>query len=238
MVGPLEPDAATPMGVPPALAKLTLNQDQIKPIDPKTGQPKRGRGRPPGAKNKPKDVDRDSAAKIVGSRPPAQPTEPDDKDKKAQDAAEQRKARADYYADKIKNDLNDSVLLFLVSASGGAITMEMLYKEGHVPAGTETNPHLTKMGNAIAIPPNVAKSWGKLIASLETTDVGKNLSKATENSTAALIFAGLTAAWSTYQYMQQLQPVIERLQQVRQAAADLKRQQEQAKEQGQNDGTT
>ncbi len=100
------------------------------------------------------------------------------------------------------------------------IPAEALYKEGKVPPKAKGNPALTDMGNAIAIPADVADSWGKLIAELTYTDAGKNLVKASENHAVTLLVAALTAAFSTFRYGQQLKPYLDMAKKVQQQARE------------------
>lgn len=184
-------------------------------IDPKTGQTKRGRGRPPGAKNrvKPPDGGINPPMKMSPGSPSRQPSGSDPVDNK-EAKKEQKKLRAEQYSKYINEELNDKLFMLLIGASNGAIKPEMLYKEGRVPPKAAGNPNLSELGNAIAIPADVADSWGKLIAELTETDAGKNLMKATDNHTLVVIMAAVTAVFSTYRYSQTLKPYIKLIQQV------------------------
>lgn len=208
-------------------SSLVMKPPEVKEpvIDPRTGQPKRGRGRPPGSRNRPKtpELGINPPQRLTvppsGRRQPLPPTSEDDKERVKQE----KKARADQYATWINMELNDRIFMFLIGASGGTIKAEMLYKQGSVPAKAQSNPNLTEMGNAIAIPPDVADSWGKLFAELSYTNTGKSIAKAGENNSIAIGMAALTALFSTYRYAQQLKPIIDSFNKAREA-------QEQAKE--------
>ena len=212
-------EAMDPMPPPKALT-FTVSPNALTPakvptpvgtIDPKTGQPKRGRGRPPGSTKKvvtpPGGVN--PPMTMRGSGPSGrQPKATDPVDDKEAIKA-QKAARAEQYSTYINQELNDKLFMFLISASGGSIKADYIYKEGKVPLKAIGNPALTDFGNAIAIPPDVADSWGKLLAELSFTDVGKNITKATDNHSMGIIMAAITAVYSTYRYSQQLKPILD-----------------------------
>ena len=203
--------------VPKEEPQFTVAPSQRAAIDAKTGQVKRGRGRPPGARNKVKipegGINPPSKLNIPPStRRDTAPTKDDDERKK-----EEKKLRAEQYSTYIAQELNDKLFMLLIGASNGAIKPELLYKEGRVPPKAQGNPNLTELGNAIAIPADVADSWGKLIAELTYTDAGKNLVKAADNHSLVIIMAAVTAVFSTYRYSQTLKPYIKMIQQVQAA---------------------
>lgn len=203
----LSPTASEPAKVP-------------TPIDPRTGQPKRGRGRPPGSTNKVKPPNGGvNPPMTMRGGTPSKPKASDPVDtSEATKAA--KAARAAQYAGYINTELNDQLFMFLISASGGAVKSEMLYKEGRIPAKAQSNPNLTEFGNAIAIPPDVADSWGKLLAELSYTDVGKNVTKITDNHAMGVVVAAITALYSTYRYSQQLKPILEGMRKMQEAKRD------------------
>ena len=120
---------------------------------------------------------------------------------------EQKKERADQYATYITTELNDKLFMLVLGATNMPPTL--LYKEGRVPPKAAGNPAYSELGNAIAIPADVADSWGKLLAELTFTDAGKGLVKATENHNLVVLMAAVTALFSTYRYAQQVKPVLE-----------------------------
>ena len=209
-------DAFTPMGVPPRLAPIPQPSAPPTPskVDPLTGQPKRGRGRPPGARNRPKPVEGgiNPPQRLVTPTQQNPPRASDAVDKK-EASKEEKKARADQYATYINTELNDKLFMLIIGATN--IPASAFYKEGRVPTKAAGNPDLTEFGNSIAIPPDVADSWGKLLAEVTYTDAGKGLIKATENHNLVIVTAALTAVFSTFRYYQQLKPTLDfiRLQQ-------------------------
>jgi hypothetical protein len=212
-------DASEPMPVPPAL-KATTEQFSIAPSarpvgapDPRTGVPKRPRGRPPGSRNRVREPDggRNTPSTVTippGRRPPSTPPT-DDEEKKRLQQKQEKKERAEQYAEYINKELNDQLFMFLIASSGGAIKAEHLYKEGRVPPKAAGNPNFSDMGNAIAIPPDVADSWGKLLAELSYTGTGKSVVKMSDNNVLGITIAAVTAAYSTYRYGLQLKSVME-----------------------------
>lgn len=200
--------------IPKEEAQFVVAPKQASAIDVKTGQPRRGRGRPAGSRNKvrPPDggVNPVSRITVPSSGKRETPSTNDDSERKK----EEKKLRAEQYSVWINQELNDKLFMLLIGASNGMIKPENLYKEGRVPPKAQGNPNLTDMGNAIAIPADVADSWGKLIAELTYTDVGKNLVKATDNHGLVILMAAVTAVFSTYRYGQTLKPYIKMIQQI------------------------
>ncbi len=201
--------------VPKEEVQFSFTAPTPKPtINPTTGQPvTRGRGRPPGARNKVKEAP-------GGTNPPMRinnkdsaprqprPTDPVDKPEAIK---EEKKARAAQYSSFIVDELNDKLFMLIIGAT--AIPAEAIFKEGRVPPKAQTNPHLTEFGNAIAIPADVADSWGKLIAEITYTPMGKGLVKAGTNPNTGIAIAAIAAIFSTYRYVQQLKPVLDLLKQ-------------------------
>jgi hypothetical protein len=198
-------DAMRAMLPPPSI----VPKDEPKPftVTPRPdAAPTRGRGRPPGSRNRVKPVEGGVNPPQRMKIPPPRVNEPVD-----QTAAkkEEKKARAEQYATFINTELNDKLFMFIIGATG--MPAEALYKEGRVPAKAQTNPALTEMGNAIAIPADVADSWGKLLAELSYTDAGKSLTKMSENHAMTVVAAAIAAAFSTFRYAQQMKPILDML---------------------------
>jgi len=226
-------DAFASMPPPTRLAPkmdITFGAPNVTAPDPRTGNVPsgRGRGRPPGAKNKPKEPElgRNPTQRVVipPSRGNTTPTTPDEAE--AKKAA--KKERAEQYSTWIVDELNDKVLMMII---GAGVPAEAIYTAGRVPPKAQTNPHLTDFGNAIVIPADVADSWGKLFAELSYTDAGSKVTKQADNGLLTIGFAALTALFSTYRYSQQLKPVLEMIKQAQ--AAKLAASQERSE-----DGTT
>jgi hypothetical protein len=145
-----------------------------------------------------------------GSLPPreAKAIDPVD-DKEA--IKEQKKLKAEQYATYINQELNDKLFMLISGMPGSPFTAAMFYKENKVPPQVATNPNFSELGNAIAIPADVASSWGKVLAELSYTDIGKNVSKATDNPMLGIVAAVIAALYSTYRYSQQLKPILEQI---------------------------
>ena len=211
----LSPEASETMPPPSALVfkldptAVTASKASI-PIgtpDVLTGQPKRGRGRPPGSTNKRNPIG-PGTARMSGSggAVPNAATPVD----KVEATKEQKKARAEEYATYINTELNDKLFLLISSMPGGP-PASSFYKDNRVPPSVKTNPNFSELGNAVAIPADVAGSWGRLLAELSYTDAGKGVAKAAENNILTIAMAALTAIYSTYRYSQQLKPLLDQI---------------------------
>lgn len=194
-------DGMEPMATP---ASLITSLASRTPIVPPDGTTPRRRGRPPGSKNKPKDgalINPSATLRTPGGRTPG-PTTPVDQ-AKADAAAKEEMARK--ASEWINKELNDQLFMLLM---GFGVPANELYKEGRIPPKAAPNPDLTEFGNAIAIPPDVCDSWGKLYAELSYTGAGKNLTKNLEGKSLGVVFAGLSAVYSTFRYAQTLKPIL------------------------------
>ena len=219
-------DALTPMPAPAAIIprekiNFTIQQQEPKPqvLDPRTGQPKRGRGRPPGSGNKIKRPDGgvNPPSRLVSPTQPSRETASSPIDQSGA-KKEEKKARAEQYATYINQELNDKLFMFIIGATG--MPAEALYKEGRIPPKAAGNPNLTELGNSIAIPADVADSWGKLLAELSYSDMGKSLTKASDKQGVGIVIAALSAAFSTFRYAQTLKPYIDMARKAQEAKAN------------------
>lgn len=227
-------DAFASMPPPRSLVPPESVEFVFTPPDARTGtrppsQGGRGRGRPPGSKNRPKppELGTNPPQRVVvppsrGSSTPATPDE-------AEAKKTAKKERAEQYSTWIVEELNDKVLMMII---GAGVPAEAIYTAGRVPPKAATNPHLTEFGNAIVIPADVADSWGKLFAELSYTDAGAKVTKQQDNGLLTIGFAALTALFSTYRYSQQLKPVLDMIKQAQAAKVAA------AQEQENTDGTT
>jgi len=181
----------------------------IGTIDPKTGQPKRGPGRPIGSTKKavPPSGGVNPRMTMRGSNPPKGKATDTVDEKEA--TKEQKKLRAEQYATYINTELNDKLFMLLSSMPNSPFKAENFYKENKVPPKAASNPNLSELGNAVAIPPDVADSWGKLLAELSYTGVGKSISTATDNHALSVVMAAVAAIYSTYRYSLQLKPLLD-----------------------------
>jgi len=212
-------DATESMPVPSALV-FKLNPDAfiaskaktaVGTPDSRTGQVKRPPGRPPGSKNKRENTSPvNPSQRMIGSRQPVTPSPDNDTDENKKLLLKQQKAaRAEQYATYINVELNDKLFMLIAGMPNSPFKAEMFYKENRVPPSVKTNPAYSELGNAVAIPADVAGSWGKLLAELSFTDAGKGIAKATDNHMLTIAMAALTALYSTYRYSQQLKPLLD-----------------------------
>lgn len=195
--------------------KFTVAAPTTPKVD-NVGEPKRrGRGRPPGAKNRIKETELGRNPDMAFNTGPSgkPPSASEEVDKNANIKAE-KKARAEEYSKLISEELNDKLFMVIVALTNGKIAFETFYKEGEVPPSKKKDSRLSEMGQAIAIPPDVADSWGKLLAELSYTNPGKGIVKFVDNNPLGILGAALAAAFSTFQYTQTLKPVVEYLKNV------------------------
>lgn len=211
-------DAFQSMPAPPKLASpvTAISNPTVSAPDPRTGQVKRGRGRPPGSANKVKPVEGgiNPPSKMVTPAPPKPKTS--DPVDTAEAKKEAKKARAEEYATYINKELNDKLFMLIIGLSNGAIPASVLFKEGKIPAKAAGNPDYTEAGNAIAIPADVADSWGKLLAELTETNMGSSIAKVADNHSLAILIAAGSALYSTFRYYKQLEPTIAMLRAIQQ----------------------
>lgn len=204
--------AFTPATImPPGQPKFTL----VAPA-PSTESTNRGsgtgrKGRPPGSKNRPKGDQEVMTGSGVKTR--------DEIDKEANKKAE-KKAKAEEYAKYISEDVNDKIFIAIVMLSGGKIDPEAFYLPGKAPEFKKSDPRLSELGKTVAIPPDMANSWGKLLAELSYTDAGKTATKYAGTSNLAIVGAALTALLTTFQYALTIKPVVEGIKLMQQQAND------------------
>lgn len=195
----------TPMAVPARLLPLA-----IAPLPTVDGAPpKRRPGRPLGSRNRPKEGEVNPPQSLGGSRaprtPPAPPTSVEEE--AAAKVKFEKQLRAAQYAELIHKELNDELFTFLIGMR--IVPAELIYKNGHIPPTSQPDPNLTEAGNQIAIPTDVAKNWGKLLAELSYTPMGKTVVGASQNNMAGVAIAAVMALYSTYRYTQQLKPFLD-----------------------------
>jgi hypothetical protein len=123
----------------------------------------------------------------------------------------EKKAKAEEYAKYIMEDVNDKIFIAVVMLSGGKVDPEAFYLPGKAPEFKKSDPRLSDLGKTVAIPPDMANSWGKLLAELSMTDAGKTATKYAGTSSLAIVGAALTALLTTFQYVLTIKPVVDGL---------------------------
>ena len=206
---------------PAAVPKFTLAPVAEKPS---SNAPKRARGRPKGSLNKPKEPE-------LGRNPPMElgtgrsslkePNTREPVDKDANNKAE-KKARAEEYAKYISEEINDKIFMAVVLLSKNQIKPESFYLPGKAPISKQSDERLSELGNAVAIPPDMANSWGKLLAELSYTETGKTATKYAGSSNLAILGAALTAIVTTIQYVSSVKTTVDTIQQGLAAMAEMK----------------
>ena len=206
---------------PAAIPKFTLAP---APVQSTSGTGIKRRGRPPGSKNKPKEPDYINPSMELGTGSRSTLKEPktrEEVDNEANRKAE-KKARADEYAKYISEEINDKIFMAVVLLSKNQIKPEAFYLPGKAPISKQSDERLSELGNAVAIPPDMANSWGKLLAELSYTETGKTATKYAGSSNLAILGAALTAIVTTIQYVSGVKTTIDTIQQGLAAMQEMK----------------
>lgn len=190
------------------------------------GTPGGRAGRPPGSRTRrPEDEPiRGQGATITP--PPARqprPSDPVDKDE-AKKAEREGKIKA--WEDKITGEFTEDLLSVVIATTG--IPAALIFKEGHAPVRFAENPHLTPIGQAFAIPGDVAHYWSKLVVALSETETGKKLTGEATGGNLGLIFATLMALGSTIRWGQQVKGAMDQLREFAEQQAQMTQQQQEA----------
>lgn len=176
---------------------------------------RRGRGRPPGSKN------RTPQERLKAAQEGVKGITTEQLIKARQDKAAQVKKRAEEISVMISTDLNDHLMGLLI---GAGIPATAIYKVP--PAAEVVNSNYTPIGNAIAIPPNLAKSAGRLVAELEGTDSGSKVMSVVEGGKAPLVVATISTIVGAVMYanklnktMEQFKPLLDQVKAAKEGAA-------------------
>lgn len=193
--------------------------EQIR-LNRSSASPKRGPGRPPGSKNRPRvevltpEEEETRKAENEAKRIRALVSKSDTKKKKVEDLT-----------NRIVGDMNDTIMLAFISMG---VPSAVLYRDGKAPVKT-VNTNYTPIANQLAVQPMQAKAIASFMVDLEYVDQDSKLAglvSSATGGTAGLVFKGLIAAGAAAMYirgvmsaMQQLGPVIQQLQEYQQRAA-------------------
>jgi hypothetical protein len=225
-VPPPSPDIHVPLSTEALRSADEMLQERLRQApSPSIGTAKRPPGRPPGSKNKPKDTDpvKPNGARISVPRGAAARVDiPKDEATIAQKAAA-KAARADELAGKISENLNELILDAFMAMG---MPTEFIYKPGRAPASAPVNSPYTDLGAKLTINPMTAKAWGRFAAELESTELGgKLVGTGQGSSTLPLILSGLFALGSGAQYFKGVAEVLQNMQRIMQAKAQMDAQQ-------------
>lgn len=189
--------------------------------------PKR-RGRPPGSKNKPKE------AGIVGAGNPA--TTPTRRSTRSTDTGAPvidpsktlvaKKAKTEEYTKQIVNQVNDQLLMMLVTVG---IPPETLYKNKTGPQAQSFRSDLTDAGQRIAINPSMAHAVASFLTELEFTETGTKIAQSVGTGNGAIVLKGLFALGAIFQYLRGIQHIFPMLRAYAEAQAMKAAQEEAAK---------
>jgi hypothetical protein len=157
----------------------------------------RRRGRPPGSKN------RTPAQKLAETDPEAAKKQKDIESRAA------RRKRAQEIEAQIYGELNDHLMSILMGSLN--IPSDFLYLPGKEPEVTVKDSRFTELGNRLAIPPNLAKSIGRLAAEIEQTDAGAKVAGVAQGNNVGLIVASAMSIFGMVQYARTLSDTMEKV---------------------------
>lgn len=177
------------------------------------------RGRPPGSRNKPRV-------------PPTNRTLPrnESSDLTQDQKHEHKLGRAEVLTTQVSSAINDNIASLLLMAG---VPPEMVYKEGHIPKEVIENEKYQPIVASLMMPNQTAKSIGRFLAEMETTDVGGKFGSAVTDGKAPLIVYGLFSALGILQWGKQSMDTINKLKPLMdayQAQQNVRAQQEQTRE--------
>lgn len=179
--------------------------------------PKRGRGRPPGSKNKatlareastvsPQTVDKRTASqRMAADRGRASAAAAAAKKTVDERTPEEKRAAYQARVEELAVSISDNVNGHIAELLGAAgIPSSMIYKEGREPKHVQRDSPYTDLVDRVMVPDNTVESWAKLWAQVELTDIGKRLagSSGGGSGNAGLIIAGLLSVMGAFQYLQ------------------------------------
>lgn len=213
----LDADATEPYETPGSLAER-LKQYEVKKDSDAPPPPKRGRGRPPGSRNK------STLAKEASTVSPGESDRRTGTQRMAADAArrstataaakkdtdertpEEKRAAYNTRVEELAVSISDNVNGHIAELLGAAgLPSSMIYKPGREPKHVKTDSPYTDLVDRVMVPDNTVESWAKLWAQVELTDMGKRLSGSGGGSgNAGLVIAALLSVLGTVQYLQGL----------------------------------
>lgn len=214
---PPPPDVLTPEAQQPYESLMERMQREaaalgVSPESPASSPGRRGRGRPPGSKNKSTlaregqvGVSRSGSSRLV--TPPGRSPKPDD-GLTPEQRREIKQRRRDELQEKIINDGNEQIMLMLVSLG---VPSSLLYKPGMAPAEVQTLSKYTQLASSVTISPIQAGLYAKFATELEQTDIGQKVTGVTGDSKMPLILYGALSLAATVQYVKGLTQFAEKI---------------------------
>jgi hypothetical protein len=211
--------APTPVSKP---KEATSSTSGVTNVDPRTGEPKRGRGRPPGSRNRPKEVESgsDTGTRVQIPQGPAPTVD------KAEEEAKKRRVKAERakkISDYLAGDFSEQALEMLVS--GTKIPANLIFTERAATVKRSTNPNLTEFGQRFAVPPDVAEAWGKVLAEFASSAQGGKIAESFESGSAGLIIACLLCFLTTARWGRSLKEDFDKVQELLTRMAETEGQQ-------------
>jgi hypothetical protein len=204
----MDDDARAPYEPPPKPGSIA---EQLASV------PKRGRGRPPGSKNKStlakeastvstQTVDKRTATqRMAADRARTNQAAKQPVDERT---PEQKRAAYQGRVEELSVSISENVNGHIAELLGAAgIPSQFIYKEGREPKHVQRDSPYTDLVDRVMVPDNTVESWAKLWAQVELTDVGKRFagSGGGTNSNTGLVLAALFSLFGTFQYLQGIQ---------------------------------
>lgn len=213
---PPDPSAFTPGSFTPATEALSL-KDRLRAssssatdkVSAEIQGIKRGRGRPPGSKNRPKEP--------AGDKPTA-PTGAE-----LLKERETKKKRSDQIAGQITGELNEALMKFLISQGAPPA---LLYNEGHMPVSiNKMAGKYTEVGTKLAVDDFTASMVAAFVVEVEDSDIGGQMVAKATGGPVALVVKGLVAGACVVGYLNGVRQVMKQIEPVAQAYREYQRQQ-------------
>jgi hypothetical protein len=208
------PLITSPTHLDPEAMKPASTDDIMDAINRASSAPMsapRRRGRPPGSKNK-------TPLQRAAALNPELATAAEEEAKR-----EAKKKRVEQIESQILNELNDQLMTLVMGAWN--VPVSWLYLPGKEPSIAKVDTRFTELGNALAIPPNLAHSIGRLAAELEQTDIGSKVGGIAQNNNVGLIVAGGMTIFGVMQYAKKITDTLDKVKQMKEAYGEWLQQQ-------------
>jgi hypothetical protein len=203
-----------PEALAPAIKEPTLAERfaAAPPVEDVSTPVKRGRGRPPGSKNKStlareaqEGVRQAPSQRMV--TPPPKPPKPTD-ELTPQQRAQAKLDRAAELSSKVADTINDNLLLLLMSMG---VPEQLIYNPGMAPARVQENSKYTELAQGITLTPMQANIIGRFLAELEATDAGGKIGAVATDGKGPLIIYGVLSFAAAIQYGKTLKDTYDKL---------------------------
>jgi hypothetical protein len=214
-------------------AALTPADRELMKLLDVEDKPRPRRGRPPSVTKPANSAIKRPAGQTVsarsrvippktGSTTPPKIPRPREDSRTPDEILKEKKEKAEEYSKYITEEINDKLLLGLISMG---VPSHLLYQPGKAPDFQQaTDDKYTPLGAAITVSPLHADIWGRFAAeAMTSTDAGKSAATALGNSKAMLwlygvlsVGCGISYARTLNETYKKLQPLIEAYQRAQQ----------------------